>query len=311
MSQVQSQDFSAYNQPQNQEQQGVGEDNVIDYQQIIEDYRGKLGEQGKQLGSLKSELEETKKKFANTEGIFSKMKNIFTGKEEQKPDPVKAKKSQHEQSMDYVLSQVLAAQKQGREMPVTAKIGTDLYALASDYEERFAKQQEVIDKLNQKIEMLSSPDTSLDVNAGHRLETMLMGALDTVYGDTDDSTRIKAAQFDSAARLIGEEIKDLKENDPQKWNRIRRDQSAMQKMVNHFVKMTIPPKAREIMEKEHIENEPTSIQDLWAAFKEAKEASVKDPRFKEIAEKIRHEILEHEFAGKRGGKGIINQLING
>jgi hypothetical protein len=68
-------------------------------------------------------------------------------------------------------------------------------------------------------------------------------------------------------------------------------------MVRHFVKQTIPPKAREILMEDQIRREPMTTDELWQAWREAD--GIEDFKEKQrIKSAIRQEIVGRQFGGQ-------------
>src|SRR5690606_7664562 len=151
------------------------------------------------------------------------------------------------------------------------------YQFALEAQQREAQYEQKIAEMERKLESVMNPDRNLDNQAGLAMEGFLQSAMSTIYGEDERSAPIRQAQFDATAKVIVGEINRLKRADPDSWNRIRREPRAQQAMVSHFVKQVIPPKARELMELDHIRGTEMTEQELWSAWQDAKEQYQKNP----------------------------------
>ncbi len=163
-------------------------------------------------------------------------------------------------------------------------------------------------KIQKQMGQVSDPSHSIDQMAFSAIDSNIINGLNTVYGENEEMEQVKAQQFRSVAALITEEIKQLKQNDPETWDRIRRNPVDQKKLTNHFLQKVIPPRARQLMEDDRIRNTPTTFSDLMAAFKEANQ--IKDPeQRKQIQERIRQEMWAERTSGNtRGQQQSMNNI---
>src|SRR5690606_33589360 len=112
--------------------------------------------------------------------------------------------------------------------------------------------------------------------------------------------------------LIVNEINRLKREDPGSWNRIRRNPRDQQAMVSHFVKLAIPPKARELMELDHIRSTDMSEAELMAAWQSAKEQYQKNPspHWEQVISDLRGELLQLAMPGGSRRRGVANRMVS-
>lgn len=260
-----------------------------------EEFSQELGKRDQQLGKTQKTIDNLRQALMNDgdEGGGSK-KNA---------DPIDSEITQTESEMDEIIAAAMAAEKAGRPIPLTANTAIkSLQFKIQALKDKQVHQKEMAD-MKAQLARLNNPKTQIDTTAFSNMDSHLMSSLQTIFGPNEDV----GPQFDAISNTLIAEIQDLKKNDPKMWDRISRDRQAQVKMVNYFVKKSIPPRARQIMEEDQIRRTPLSIGELQAAFTEAKEItnSEKDPRRREQAAKhmssIRQEILSRLMTKAMGG----------
>lgn len=302
---------SGYEQ-QVQGQQGEGA--TTDYESIIAEQRQILEQQGDELKHVRHEFDGFRRKSLETEGALDRIRKALNpDDQERKPDPRALKSQRYEGDLDAILAESLKADRQGKSIPLTTKIGSDFYQFALEAQQREAEYERKISEMERKLETVMNPDRNLDNQAGLAMEGMLQSAMATVYGSEAESQPIRQAQFDASAKLIVNEINRLKREDPESWNRIRRNPADQQKMVSHFVKLAIPPKAREMLEMDHIRSTEMTEGELMAAWQQAKEQYQKNPSpyWDQVISDLRGELLQLAMPGGARRRGVANRMVSG
>jgi hypothetical protein len=131
----------------------------------------------------------------------------------------------------------------------------------------------------------------IDKTAYNNIDGHLTQALATIYGPQHDTR----PQFNAISQQLIAEISDLQKNEPDTWERIRRDPSAQRKLVNYFVEQSIPPKARQLLHEDHVRRTPLTGDELLGAFRETKELLKKDPQNRDLQQsllEIRGQMME-------------------
>lgn len=213
--------------------------------------------------------------------------------------------SETERILEYYIAQGFEHEKAGNPIPLT--IDSSIRQLQDRM--RFLKSLDELRTKNGQLEnavrALADEGFQLDRNAQSVLGTSLMGAIETIYGPGQQNLPQKRAMWGAVQGLMGQELKALKESQPQQWDRIRRDPMKLAKLANYFVEQTIPPRARELLQMQQIQSTPLSEGDLWQAFNEARQ--IQDPRQREqLTTKIRQDILAHRFS-RSGARGADAQ----
>jgi uncharacterized protein YukE len=289
---------------QSQNFSGTEPGETVDYEALIAEARG-------EVERVRGEQSRTQQELQNVRGEFDRVRRAFSGdKDTSEPSPFQKKKSQFVSDLDLVLQKSLEHERKGNPLPLTTKIGADFYQNAAEVSETLEAYQTKIAELEAQMRALQSPERNLDTQAATSMEGMIQSAMATIYGEDAENSQIRDGQFDVIAKMIGREIKDLRQNDPDAWNRIRRHPESQRKLVQHFVMKAVPPKARALLEQEHLQNTPMTNDELWTAYREAKEqiqGGNEHPAIRKAYENIREEILERQFAGKKG-QGAVNRM---
>lgn len=266
-----------------------------------EEFSQELGKRDAELGKTKQTIDKLRQALMDGDG------------EGTKADPVESEIADTEAELDKIIAIALESEKRGRPIPLTANTAIkSLQFKIQTLKNQQAKDRELAD-LKAQVARLTNPQTQIDTQAFSNMDNVLMNQLQTIYGPNENVDHI----FDAVSKNIVAEIADLKRNDPKTWNQIARDRGAQQKLVTHFVKKAIPPRARQIMEEDQIRRTPLSTGELEAAFKEAKEAwqSAKDPRkaeeMKGHMSEIRRELLSRmmEKHMGHGSKTRMSELF--
>lgn len=288
------------------------EGGVVDYAQILAEQNQALSQQSKTVDQLRRQLGESSE-------TMSRVKKAFTGEQEQRVDPSQARINEHEQFLDYFLQQGLEAERRGQPIPLTVTLGSKLAQENIASEKRAAKLEAKLAQLEGKINRQEDTGYRLTDQAAAVMEGMLQEGLAQVYGDDESSERTRAAQFEAVAGRISEEIKDLMKNDPKVWDKVRRNPASLRKMVNHFVGELIPPKARQMLENQRIQDVEQSTDELYIAFNQAKQMLENAGSDREIHEytrvmdSIRQDIIGRQYGGggSRNGQPSLNKLLTG
>lgn len=264
--------------------QGGGE--VVDFQRMLQAMQAKHGQE---TGALQGALRELQGKHGQAEQTLSKLRQVFVPTENA-PDPTQGKIAQYEEQLDYYLQQALEHERAGHKIPLTTNLAVQFFQSQIALETERAEWKRTMTTMQQKLDRVSNPDMRIDEQAFTSIDGHVISALDTIYGAGEEYFDQKKYQFRAVTSAIIDEIKDLKKNEPDLWDQIRRDPRRQQKMVLHFVERTIPPKARQILQDDQIRREPMAVNELWQAFREASEIQNPGERSR-IRSMIRQEIL--------------------
>jgi hypothetical protein len=286
---------------------GEGSSNV-DVNALLEDFRSQMAEP---LQQSQREVGELRQQGQKTQQILDKMKKVLNGDEDAAAvvDPIDQQISHLQGQVDNYIAAAIEAERRGRPIPLTVNAALESFQGQISTLKQMKGLISSNKELAQKVDRFANPSAQIDNMAFSSLDSAVMNALNTVYGEGEDMQGVKEAQFKSITSLIGKEIRDLKENDPEIWDRIRRNPTDQKKLVAHFTKQVIPPRARQLLEEEQIKNTPLTLSDLKQAWEET--ADIEDPRArKEIRDQLRPQILEHVWSKSRKGGGGGRARVN-
>ncbi len=288
---------------------GSDEGGAVDYGEILQSHEQAFKQQSKTVDQLRRSLDQS------TE-TMGRVKRAFAGDDPPEQNPLEAAIKGHEELMDYFLQQGLEAERQGRAIPLTVTLGTKLAQQGIEAEKRYAKLEAKFEKLNRSVQRQEDPNFQLTDRAAAAMEGMLQDGLSQVYGGDPSSERTRNAQFAAVAGRITEEIQDLQKNDPGTWDKIRRNPAAMRKMVNYFVQDQLPPRVREMLENQRVQDTVMTTRELHSAFAQANDARLNTENEREaeqysnIMDSIRQEIIARQYGkGRRNENPSLNELL--
>ncbi len=281
---------------------------VVDYGEILAQHQSELARTGKTVETLRAELDKS-------HGVIGRVQKAFSGEEEKKLTPSQARMRELDALTAYL------DEESGGRYPMTEKVGKQLAAFGKEAEARADKLEHELSQLKEAMKRQQNPAFQGLERAAFIMEGMVDEGLESLYGADAGSKSIRSAQFNAVTARINDEIKDLMKNDPEALLKVQRNPKIMRKMVNHFMAEMLPPKVRGMLDDERIQNEVMSVQDLYQAFAQARdgwqEAQAKgderaEAHFSGLMTDLRHDILGHQYGGRRGGtpeRPSLNQLF--
>lgn len=277
----------------------------LDFQDLFSQQQQELQTTKKTAERSARDLDALRQKTEQSEQTMAKLRAALTGEDEGGvgADPYAAEIAGLEGQLDEYLQAAIDHERKGTPIPLTINSAVN----SIKFQIRALQKEKVLEERNKKLEaqiaQLSNPANAIDQTAYSNIDSAVINSLNSVFGAGDEYADQKNAQFQAVTAQIADEIRDLKTTDPDMWDRIRRDRNAQVKLVNHFIKKNIPPKARQLMEEDEIKRTPLSYDELMNAFREAKElaASGKDPRAQQMVSQIRQELLSRVW-DKNAGK---------
>lgn len=291
--------------------QGGGEGSA-DISQILEQHRQALEQQTSLFGQSQNEIKTLKDQNAATQAVLDRIKNAVGGgkaEDAAEADPFAAQIQHYTGLIDEYLGAAIEHERQGKPIPLTVKNAIESFQGHIKQLELNRSMSAELAKLKQQVAKATDPSHAIDQQAYGNIDSFVISGLDTVYGHGDQMEEVKTAQFRTVTQQITNEVKRLHKEDPDMWDRIRRNPADQRKLVNHFIKLSVPPRARELMEEDQIRKTPVTLPMLQEAWQESKE--IKDPAQRaKIQSVLRHQILEATVMKGRGG-GSINNLNRG
>jgi len=247
-----------------------------------------------------------------TSRVLDNIRRAVVGDESKaaEADPADAKIAHYQQQIDQYIAAAVQAERQGRPIPLTVNAAIEsLQGLIAQTEEN-KLLRERLGKMESQVARVSDPSHNINMAAYSSIDSQVQNALNTIYGSGDEYSDVKTAQFQAISNLIIKEVKELQSEEPDVWERSRRNPVDQKKLVNHFVKQVMPPKARQLMEEDDIRKTPLTLADLQQAWEESKDLKNEAQR-KEIQGQLRPQILEMVYSRSRkgGGKGGANGVF--
>ncbi len=293
------------------EANGGGDTGGLDFGGLFEETKQQLEEAKTHSSRMSQELEQVKGHATKSSAELERIKKaIMGGDDETAVDPVEQEVAALEAEMDEYLQAAIQHERAGKPIPLTINSAVKSLKHQIRYVRDNAAKDKELALLRAQVKQVQDPQTNIEHTAYSNIDSQIESALQGIYGQGDQYAQVREAQFRSVSSQIVAEIKDLKKNDPQMWARISRDRKAQVNLVNHFVKQTIPPKARAIMDQQVLMDTPLTNQELEAAFFQAKEKSLKDPdalrQMQEIRTELVGRMLEKNMGG--GSKSRMSEL---
>lgn len=249
------------------------------------DFKSLFGQTQQELETYKSENAQLKSDFEAFKGsttkaaeTLEKLRAAFSDSTGEVKDAVEAEIDALEAEIQTFVDAAHQADKAGKPIPLTAKIGIDSAKARIKYLKENKELRSKLSEVDEKLKKVTDPGFVAWQQFIDRADLTIDNALNSLYGKDPRYNDVKQAQTTTLSHLVGKEFKRLEADDPESWARVRRDPKALQALVNHFVKESIPPVARQLMEREEIRKTPQGTRELLAAFREAQEAGKKDPK---------------------------------
>ena len=267
-----------------------------------------LAESQRTLAETRQQFGALNERYTADSKVIDGLRQLFNPQKQQAPSRVEHYNSR----LDHYLQAAVQAEREGRPMPLTANLAAEFYEHATEVEQLKSRWEAEIAALKQQVQKASDPSEAINLQAYTNMDSHLQNALNTIYGPGAEYADQKEAQFEALGKVIGKEIRELAQEDPQAWDNIRRSPAKQQKLVMHFVEQSLPPRARQILAQEQLMNEPTSMDELIQAFNEA--SAIQDDRERaQVKGMIRREILAMKMGRggpqqqTRGGRGYGRQ----
>ena len=276
---------------------------VVDFGELLAQHQSQTG---KTVDALRAELEQSR-------GVLGRVQKAFTGETDKKLTAHEQRRQQLDQFQAYLADK-------GKDLPLTSKIGQEFADFARSTVERNEQLESELAEIKAAIKKQQNPAFQGLERAAFNMEGMVEDALSSMYGGTDDSKKIRSAQFNAVTARINDEIKDLMKNDPEALLKIQRNPKIQRQMVNHFMAEMLPPKVRTMLDDQRIQNEPMSTTDLYTAFAEAKEQWQEaqasgneraEAEYSSLMTSIRQDLLAAQQGGRRTNpdRPSLNQLF--
>ncbi len=281
---------------------------TADVSDLLADYEERFEEQGGLLQQTQQQLRDVQGQHGETTEVLQRLKEALNGPQQgRQATPDDAELEQLNAKIDHYLQVAIAAERAGKPMPVTIQGHVDALTTAVAHRRELMAIKAENASTKQQLARLTNPAFQVDQQAFASMDGMLMGAMQTFFGDDPEMSSVRDAQFKSVAGLISSEINRLKAEEPDIWERVRRNPADQRKLVNHFAQKAIPPAARNLMQQQQIQNTPITYNDLKQAWQESQQ--IEDPvRRAKIQDHLRPQLLSGMFQSARnrdGGNGNV------
>jgi hypothetical protein len=279
-----------------------GEGGGEDLRAVVQQTQHELAER---TGRYEQEMGELRGKQSENQAFLERLRGAIAPETTQREpaDPYQAQISEAEKQLDHYLQAAVDAERNGRPIPLTVNLAVHQFQSQIAAAKENQKLQKELRDLRAKADRATDPNAQIDTTAYSHMDTFVQNSLETIFGPEGQNDAQKTAQFKAITSQLADEIRDLKKEQPQTWDRIRRDPGKLKKMVNHFVEQNMPPKARQIIEQERLQREPMSVRELQTAFAQA--ASIEDPRERaNVRAQIRQSILERTYGRGKGYNSV-------
>lgn len=264
-----------------------------DVSKVLESHQGAIKSTQDHLGKFSKEFEGLKSQQSKDSELLGKIRDVFSPEKQKGPDPV----ADMEKQLDYYLAQAVEAEKRGQPIPLTTNLAVQFFQSQIQAHQEKAELMNELKALKGKLGQVSDPSATINNTAYSNIDASLINGLDQLYGQGEERTSQKAAQFDAISRQIAEHIQLMQKKAPAEWDKVRRSPAIQQKLVNHFLKQNLPPQAVKLIEQQKLMSTPMTQTELWQAFREAEQIENIDQRRK-IRSEIRQQILEGMYSGQ-------------
>lgn len=184
---------------------------------------------------------------------LEQIQRAFTGEREEAPDQT----AWYNEFLDAIME----AEKQNRSMPMTARLGTVAY---ENQKKALALEAQVA-KLEHAIKQLSDPRARAEQLAYAHMDDAITTTLEGMYGE------VPMAFHNAVSSEVESVLREIQKSAPQKWEQLRRSETAQKKLVQHCAQKLVPPKARDFLLQKHEQERDTTGQDFQAAWQEIRQ----------------------------------------
>lgn len=194
-----------------------------------------------------------------------KLKEAFGEKE--KPETSK-------KWIDNHIGRILEARQKGQEMPITEDLVVQLQKQMDETEDLKRQLREA----TQALQHMQNPATWQDNQVYSEMDNILSGTLEKVYGEANPKMHNLVSQ------TVAERLKQTRREAPDVWEKIRNDKNLQRKIVMKAVSEIVPPQAMKMMQKQHEDNQPVTMELLQEAWQETMQ--IEDPEVRAKAKEL-------------------------
>jgi len=242
--------------------------------------------------NLKGELGSLKGRYSEDAKLLDGMKKLFSPAPE---DPGMDEKTRDEQFLDMVLDSAMKSREAGTGgMPITVQLAAQLV----QQRQQARDLQKTLAEMKGKVDRHSDPRFEAENRALLSMDTMAQNMLENIYGSPQPEL------FNAAGSKMVASAKQIQAEAPDKWAQIIRTPGLQQKFVQYHIESVVPPKARDILHRDKIQNEDMPVSELLRAREEAKQlmetGKLSRDEYQKIATEIRQKVLEEGYLAAGG-----------
>jgi hypothetical protein len=273
---------------------------ALDFEALFKEQQAELESTKEHLGKTSKEFESLKGEHSKTSETIAKLKSAFVPEVEQSAFD-KEMASLEAEEMEWY-EQALEAERKGKTMPLTIRNGLSNIKYRRDFLTKMKAIEDENKLLKEKVEKASDPRAATAQMVYDHLDSQIESHLTKIFGEGDETSPVRQAQFQAIANQIGAELKHQRETNPDVYNQIMKNKANQDKMVAYYVNKNIPPKARQLMEEDRIRKEPVPTSEVLAAYREAKQKGNTQE-----AAKLRTELFSR--LGDKSMKLRVNEIL--
>lgn len=203
-----------------------------------------------ETGGAREDARQAREIAAQNAKQFEQIQRAFTGEKEAAPDETAW--------YNEMLDALMEAEKQGKPMPMTARLGTVAY---ENQKKALALESQVAE-LRNMVKQLSDPRARAEQLAYAHMDDAITTTLEGMYGE------VPMAFHNAVSSEVESVLREIQKSAPQKWEQLRRSETAQKKLVQHCAQKLVPPKAREFLLQKHESERDTTAQDFQSAWNE-------------------------------------------
>jgi hypothetical protein len=246
------------------------------------DIRGFVEGVGSELGSARNEAAHARNMAERSHQMLAKLKGVLSGEDEQQEE------ENPNAWFQDILIQLVEAEKNGQDLPITKKQLLQLKKLSDDNTDL----KKAVHRLLELEKTINDPEYSQNNQAWTMLDTYVSESIEKLYGE-DDGTIAKAV-----TDKIVTSLKKLTRDNPQAWKQIRRNPTALRQFAVAHINQIIPKAHRHLLEEEHERSQPITEETIKQAWEECQR--IEDPQQRAAMEaQVRQAFLELKFSKRR------------
>lgn len=261
--------------------EGEGEGQEFDPGEFIDNIQNDMSQVNERLTQVQKENQEYKQ-------TLGKMREAFGGETlREQTERVAGKQPAW---LDELLDLSLQAEKQGRSIPMTTKIGVELAETQAEMQllkQALAQARKENEETRRNLDPAAQANTAMFM----AMDDALTSQIEKVYGEMD------VGIYEAGVKKLSEVLNYVRREEPDNWENIRRNRGVQQQIVQNVVLSMIPADAQVALNQKFMDSEPINLQTFDSAAEELEEY-IQDPRLKQVfADEMRIQYKELKYNG--------------